>query len=297
MTRVLVLGGSGMLGHMLCRQLPRRGFAVSATLRRDAAFADAHPEVFGECQIAANLDVLDAGAVEDVFREFAPEFVVNCVGLVKQHARADDAYLNVGLNALLPHRLARLCEEQGRRLIHVSTDCVFDGSRGGYREDDESDAQDLYGKAKFLGETGPDEACAVTLRTSIIGPELTQPTHGLLEWFLSQDGKACRGFDRAVFSGLTTLELTNVIERVMRHKSILNGMFQVAAAPITKFDLLNLIRTQYDLDVRIERDAEFVCNRSLIMERFALETGYAAPTWEAMLDAMHADAAFAPLRN
>lgn len=289
MTRILVLGGGGMLGHKLCQLLPAHGFAVTATLRSAKNLQSLYPGVYDAVDLVTNLDVLDQGALERVLDRAGPDVVVNCVGIVKQLAAAEDRYLSVAINALLPHQLARWCAAADRRLIHISTDCVFDGSRGRYLEEDASDARDLYGKSKFLGETSDIETAAITLRTSIIGRELGETSHGLLEWFLAQQGSKVKGFARAIYSGLTTHELAKVIALLSRNNVALHGVYHVAGPSISKYELLQLIKRVYDLDIEISRDVEFCCDRSLIADRFSAATGYSPPGWEQMIGAMHAD--------
>lgn len=289
MTRVLVIGGNGMLGHKLCQRLPDQGCEVVATIRRSAEFAARYPSVFESTRLLPLVDVLDDRQLEQVMREVAPRVVINCAGIVKQLAAAHDPLLSVGVNAYLPHKLAKLCADAGSRLIHISTDCVFSGARGRYLESDPSDAEDLYGKSKFLGETTPAETAALTLRTSIIGRELEVPGHGLLEWFLAQSGRKVRGFSRAVFSGLTTHELARVVSRIIADHPTLRGLYQVASDPINKFDLLGLIRQAYDLPIDIERDETQIVDRSLGMDRFRDATGYAPPGWREMVAEMQRD--------
>lgn len=290
MIRVLIIGGSGMLGHKLCQRLPEQDLEVMATIRRPAEFTARYPSVFGHTRLVANVDVVDDRRLEQVVAEIAPQVVINCVGIVKQLAAAQDAVLSGRVNAFLPHELARLCAQRECRLIHISTDCVFAGRRGMYRENDPSDAQDLYGRSKYLGETTAAETAAITLRTSIIGRELEVPGHGLLEWFLSQNGKRVSGFARAVFSGLTTHELARVIARIIIDHPRLHGLYHVAGEPINKFDLLGLIRRAYGLEIEIDRDDTQVCDRSLRMDRFHDATGYTTPGWREMIAELQQDA-------
>ena len=213
-----------------------------------------------------------------MFADFRPEAVVNAVGIIKQRRDADEAILSIEVNALLPHRLALLCRRAGARLIQLSTDCVFSGERGRYREDDLSDARDLYGLSKRLGEvTGPG---CLTLRTSIIGPELSRKT-GLLEWFLAQRGTV-NGYTRAIFSGFTTLEMARILERLLESPPALEGLYHVASRPISKFDLLVAIRDALGLKTGIAPYSDFRCDRSLDGSRFAAASGYVAPTWPQM---------------
>jgi dTDP-4-dehydrorhamnose reductase len=287
---VLVLGAAGMLGHKLCQGFARRELPVVGLLRDDpASWRARFPGVFDRVTLLGGVDVLEEGRIERALRELRPRAVVNAVGIVKQLAAAEDRYLSIGINAWLPHRLARACHEVGARLVHVSTDCVFDGTRGGYTEDDPSDAVDLYGKSKYLGETDARELAAITLRTSIVGRELKRPTHGLFEWFLAQRGGKVRGFAKAIYSGFTTLELTRVVQLAIEHPAPLCGTYHVASQPINKYDLLLLVRRIFDLEVEIERDEQFACDRSLRMERFSRATGYVPPTWEAMIVEMRDD--------
>jgi len=158
---------------------------------------------------------------------------------------------------------------------------VFAGTRGGYREDDTADANDLYGRTKYLGELH-DGHC-VTLRSSIIGLELARKT-GLVEWFLAQTG-SIRGFRRAIYSGLTTAEMARVVERILLHHADISGVWQVASRPISKYDLLSGLASRLERgDMRVEPDDEFACDRSLDGGRFHDATGYQAPAWDDMLD-------------
>jgi dTDP-4-dehydrorhamnose reductase len=209
---------------------------------------------------------------------------VNCIGLTKHHKTADDPILAIPLNTLLPHRLAELCAIGRSRLVHISTDCVFSGARGSYTEDDPADANDVYGKAKFLGEVNYSHA--ITLRTSTIGHEL-HSAYGLLEWFLSQQG-SCKGFSRAIFSGLPNTEFARIVRDLVIPRPDLHGLYHVGANPIAKFELLKLIATVYGKQIDIVQDDEFTIDRSLNSERFKQATGYSAPPWPELIHSMYA---------
>ena len=275
--RILILGGDGMLGHQLLLRL-RAGHDARATLRQDAAAYAAWP-MFGPDSAVFGVDVRDTGRLEKVLAEFRPQAVVNAVGIVKQRPQASEAIASIEINSLLPHRLALLCGAAGARLVHMSTDCVFSGERGGYTEADACDARDLYGLSKHLGEV--TATGCLTLRTSIIGPELARKT-GLLEWFLAQRG-GVNGYTGAIFSGFTTLEMARIIERILVSHRGLSGLFHVASKPISKFDLLVAIRDALELELRIAPYSDFRCDRSLDPARFARETGYVAPAWAEMV--------------
>jgi len=276
--RVLILGGDGMLGHRLLRQLQGR-HEVKVTLRQELP-TYARFKQFTAANAYTGVELCETDQLTHVLADFSPQTIVNCVGIVKQRAEASEAIPSLQINAVLPHRLAQLARLVGARLIHLSTDCVFGGTRGHYREDDPADAQDLYGRSKLLGEVS--EPPSLTLRTSMIGPELTRK-RGLLEWFLAQRGGAAQGFTRAIFSGFTTAELSRVIDRLVTDYPTASGLYHVSSEPISKYDLLRLIDGVLGLRVRIAPDDGFHCDRSLNSERFRAAFGYAPPSWDQMI--------------
>lgn len=280
--RVLVLGVSGMLGNAMYRKLSDGGeIEVFGTARSSSVQRFFAPEMAS--QIIAGVDVENQDSLARVFAEVRPQVVVNCVGLIKQLADADDLLQALPINAMLPHRLARLCELGGARLVHVSTDCVFAGTKGNYRESDPSDASDLYGKSKFLGEVAYPHT--ITLRTSIIGHELSS-ARGLVGWFLSQEGPV-KGYTKAIFSGLPTVELARVVSDVVLPRPELSGLYHVASAPIAKYDLLKLVADAYGKQIEIVADDALVIDRSLNAERFRDATGYVAPPWPELVRRMY----------
>lgn len=282
--RILVLGGDGMLGHRLLKHLSQN-HDVRVTLRRGPSEYERY-ELFDEGNSYYGVEVLDRDAVTEVLADFRPEAVVNAVGIVKQRGAAKEAIPSLEINSLLPHRLALLCRAAGARLVHVSTDCVFSGRKGNYALEDVPDAEDLYGRTKLLGEVA--EPGAITLRTSIIGLELSRKT-GLVEWFLAQKG-GIRGFKEAIYTGLTTAELSRVVERVLTEHPDLYGVWQVASAPINKHELL--VRLSEILgreDVEITPDDAVKIDRSLSGVAFEGATGYHAPGWDEMLQELGAE--------
>jgi len=283
MTRVLVLGGSGMLGHKLVQRLRGR-FDVWTTIRSGLA-AYQRAGICEPSHVIAGVDAHRFDAVVSAFAAVRPAVVVNCIGIVKQLQAAKDPIETLTINALFPHRLAALCAAADARLIHISTDCVFAGTRGGYKESDVPDANDLYGRSKLLGEV---DAPALTLRTSMIGREM-HGTAGLLEWFLARAGGAADGYTRARFSGVTTIELASIVAEVIDRHPRLAGLYHVAAAPIAKHDLLLLIRDAFGLRVEVRPTPEPAIDRSLDGSRFGRETGLEAPDWPAMIAAAAGD--------
>ena len=282
-TRVLVLGVSGMLGNAVLRVFAQGDdYSVVGSARSAGVLRLLPPEL--RDLVICGVDVESTDSLMRLFTLARPDVVINCIGLVKQLAEADDPLAAIPINALLPHRLARLCDVAGARLIHMSTDCVFAGTRGMYREQDVSDAQDLYGRSKYLGEV--DYPHAVTLRTSIIGHELNS-AHGLVSWFLAQQTPV-KGYGRAIFSGLPTVELAHVMRDFVVPSPKLRGLYHVSAEPINKFELLQLVAQVYGKDTTVTRDDTLVLDRSLDSSRFREITGYQPAAWPELVRRMRA---------
>lgn len=279
--KILVLGASGMLGNAVYRTFATSpGYDVVGTVRGASSKIELPDGANGK--LLAGVDVERDDSLVAAFGTVRPDVVINCIGLVKQLATANDPLVTLPINAMLPHRLARLAGLMNARLIHVSTDCVFTGSKGDYLESDAPDAQDLYGRSKLLGEV--DYANAVTLRTSIIGTELGS-AHGLIGWFLAQSG-AVNGFSKAVFSGLPTAVLAKVIrDHVIPHRD-LRGVWHVSADPISKYDLLQLVAAEYGKEIEILPDDGLVIDRSLDSSRFRQSTGWMPPSWPELITEM-----------
>jgi dTDP-4-dehydrorhamnose reductase len=285
--RIVVVGGTGMLGHKMFQILRERFPGTICTTRVDVRKPPFdRVELLQGDDVIGGVDVMNYSQLHSVLKEIRPDFTVNCVGIVKQRAEAHVAIPSIMINSLLPHKLAAFAAEWGGRVIHPSTDCVFDGKRGGYLETDNSNAEDLYGRSKFLGEL----RCAngLTLRTSIIGRELTGHT-SLLDWFLMQSGKTVRGFRRAIYSGVTTIELADVVTAIIRNSPQLHGLFQVVSQPISKYDLLCLVRDAYRLEVTIVPDDKEVSDRSMKGDEFRRATGYVAPPWTELIERLKND--------
>lgn len=284
MMRVLVLGATGMLGHTVFRSFfAEPELEVWGTIR-GAAGLRLFPEA-EQRRLLPGVDVLDDAALAAAVRRVQPAVVINCIGIIKQLAVAKDPLVVLPINAMLPHRLAQLCGDTGARLVHVSTDCVFSGERGGYRETDPPDTLELYGQSKYIGEVA-DAAHVLTVRVSIIGHELAT-RNNLVDWFLSQEGQV-PGYTRAIFSGLPAVELTRIFQRYVLPRADLSGLYHVSAAPISKHDLLHLIAGVYGKSINIVPSDEVRIDRSLVSERFTGATGYRSPDWSELVRRMHA---------
>jgi dTDP-4-dehydrorhamnose reductase len=281
--KVLVLGGDGMLGHELFLALRARHEA-RVTLRQPLSAYGAQG-LFNGDNAYAGVEVRTAGKLEEVVEDFRPQAVVNCIGIVKQRPESEDAIVSIEVNSLMPHRLALACRAAGARLIHLSTDCVFSGERGRYSETDRPDPLDLYGRSKLIGEVAGEGA--LTLRTSMIGRGLYRKT-SLVDWLVAQKGRV-QGYRNAVFSGLTTRELSRVIGSLLEKHPQASGLYHLSAEPIDKFQLITRLRTRLGLNLEIVPVDEPRIDRSLDSTRFRRVFGYAAPAWDAMLDELAQD--------
>jgi dTDP-4-dehydrorhamnose reductase len=277
--KILILGGSGMLGHRLWLNLSKH-HETWVTVRGEGAQILDVPG-FSRHYIRTNVDALIEDQVIRALASIQPDLVINCIGLIKQQGHiAQDPIFSISLNSLLPHRISLICRTARIRMIHISTDCVFSGNKGHYLESDPSDAEDLYGRTKFLGEVAyPPHT--ITLRTSIIGRELK--THlGLIEWFLAQSG-TIYGYKKAIYTGLTTDEISRVIlNQVIPHPE-LTGVYHVSSEPISKYDLLLLAKQAFKKEIEIKPEDVFSCDRSLDSTRFRQATGYTPPSWSEMI--------------
>lgn len=282
--KILIFGTNGMLGHKLYQRLGS-SFDVFGTIR--GKFEDVERfGIFDREKIIENIDVTDAPAVEKTIETVRPDVVINAVGVIKQVPTAADRERTIAINSTFPLRLEKLAKQFGFRFITIGTDCVFDGARGNYAEKDVPDAHDLYGISKFLGEVGSPNC--LTLRTSIIGRELGT-SHSLVEWFLKNRSGRVKGFTRAIYTGLPTIELADVIGKLITEHSGLSGIYHVASEPITKYDLLLLLNKYYDANVEIEPSDEVAIDRSLDGRKFTEVTGIRLPDWPTMIAKMAAD--------
>ncbi|MBN1450059.1 MAG: SDR family oxidoreductase [Anaerolineales bacterium] len=281
---ILILGGSGMVGHHLWMELSRTHDAWG-TIRSVASALPDIPNILRE-HIISGVDATHLESIIEAFTIAQPDLVINCIGLIKQHEKATDPLTAIDLNARFPHQLALLCQATGSRLIHISTDCVFSGKEGIYIEDDPSDAEDIYGKTKLLGEVIAQSHC-LTIRTSFIGRELTT-RYGLVEWFLSQNQKVT-GYQKAIFSGFTTQAFAKMLRDHVLPRPDLHGLYHISVEPISKYDLLHLFNAAYNKNLEIVPNVDIVIDRSLDSTRFRQATGFKPPAWQDMIEAMAAD--------
>jgi dTDP-4-dehydrorhamnose reductase len=277
--RIIILGGTGMLGHKLWEQIPRF-FPDTYTTIKYGRNEYKNSNAYDSERVIENVDVNNRQLLTGVLKAIKPEIVLNCIGLTIRKQDPHNFIPSICLNALFPHTLAAIACELGAKVINFSTDCVFDGKTGNYRDEIPPTATDLYGRTKALGEIS--EGNVLTLRSSFIGYEREKGTE-LLEWFLAQQG-TIRGFKNAIYTGLTTLELSRVIAYLLRKYPTATGLYNLSSDPISKFDLLTLIKRKMNRDVEILPEEQFHCDRSLDSTRFRNEFDYTPPSWESMVE-------------
>ncbi len=276
--KILVLGCNGMLGHQFAKYFTAK-YEVYGLLHHQYIGSNIE-DIINENNVVQNIDLTDFNRMEAILNDIRPDIILNAVGVIKQRDVKTSPVKYIEINSLLPHKIAILAAKINSKFIHMSTDCVFSGKKGQYLQTDLVDAEDIYGKTKYLGEVSYSNC--ITLRTSIIGLELNYKK-SLIEWFLSQKG-CVNGYSNAIFSGFTTIEMARIIERVLLHYPNLSGVYHVASNPISKYELLTKLSEKLNRsDVKINPYDEFACDRSLIANEFNSITSYVPPDWDAML--------------
>ena len=281
--KILILGCDGMLGHKLFSVFANREIDISGTIK----ILNENNEIFLNKYKRKILTGLDADNINDfkkLIEKEKPEIVINCIGIIKQLNISNDPIISISINSLFPHTIAEICKKNNIRMIHFSTDCVFNGLKGNYKEEDFADAKDLYGRSKYLGEVYNNNC--LTIRTSIIGHELGTK-NGLIEWFLSEN-KQVKGYLNSIFTGFPTIEIANILYKKIL-SSNLTGLYHVSSNPISKFDLLKIINKIYGKNIEIIPFENKIENRSLNSEKFRIATGYQSPEWVELINNMHED--------
>ena len=283
--RVLILGAGGMLGHMAVRVLSN-GHEVFGTTRASKNQNDPLARFLRDDAWVPEIDVRDNDALSALLHNLKPEVVVNCVGLVKQKMDSRTFIDSIEINSLLPHRLATICSEADSKLIQMSTDCVFTCDPGVKTTEMIPNATDLYGRTKHLGEVDYDRA--LTIRSSIVGKQLTG-SEGLFEWVISQNNGVINGYRNALYSGVTTMTMAKIINEVITTNEELSGVWQVASQEISKYELVKQLIETLILNIGLNEDHSFYCDRRLDGTKFTNVTGILVPSWEAMLSEFASD--------
>jgi len=265
--KILVLGASGMLGHMVTAYFLERGHDVvtTSTDERGVNYYDAYKNVYG---------------IEKIIGEQKPEVVINCIGILNQVAEDNHALASL-LNSFLPNYLDELSEENGFKLVHITTDCVFSGERGDYTKDDFPDAETYYGLSKALGEVNNDRT--LTLRTSIVGPDQNPKGIGLFQWFTNQSGEV-GGYTKVIWTGVTTLQFAKCIEKGL--EANLTGLHHaVNGEKISKYELLRLFAKYFNTGIEVVPDDNKKSDKSLV--KSSDEFDFQIPSYEEMVKDMH----------
>lgn len=276
--RILILGINGLIGNQLFKYFSNyKNYKVFGILKNRSNLKKSTFD-----QFIHQINVLDFQKLDYILKTIKPSIVINCIGIVKHHPESNNPLVSIPINSILPHKLKLLCRLINAKLIQISTDCVFSGQKGNYTEFDISDANDLYGRSKYLGEIYDESS--ITIRTSVIGHELNT-SRGLLNWFLSQKNNV-NGFKNAFFSGLTTNELARVIDEYILPNKGITGLYHISGDYIDKYQLLTVIKEVYKKEIEIVEDTEFSINRTLDSSKFRKETGYKPIDWRYAIETM-----------
>lgn len=284
MKKILILGGSGMLGHKMYQVLSANHDTHVSFRSFDQKIADT--KIFDKMKVITDVDVFNYGSVEKAISDVKPHYVINCIGIIKQLKESTNSIQSIYINSLFPHLLSDTCDRMQCRLIQISTDCVYSGKKGNYREEDNSDAYDLYGKTKYLGEV--NNLHSLTIRTSIIGHELFSSL-SLVDWFLSNAHSTIKGFVNAIYTGLPTIVLSEEINNIIASYPDLHGLYQISSNKISKYDLLHIIKNVYNLKIEINPYEDFVNDKSLDCSKYISATHYTILDWNIMVERMYHD--------
>ena len=276
--KILILGADGMIGHKMAQSLSH--FDLYLNSRSKSNYLH---EYFPSSTLS-NFDFLNQN-IEDLIVKISPDYIINAVGITIRRGASDNKETNF-LNSQLPKKIDFWCKENQKKQIHFSTDCVFSGEKGNYNDLDLPDAKDDYGKSKGEGEINSNST--ITIRSSMIGREIYNKTE-LLEWVISNKNKKIKGFDNAIYSGVTTLWMSNTVNEIIKNYPDLYGIYNISSPPISKYDLIAKINIYFKLNIKLERDSSYYSNKSLNSDRFFSGTNFTKPNWDEMLNDLYLD--------
>ena len=280
--KILIFGVSGMLGSCLYKYFSlNKNYAVIGVLRN--ASKEKYFKKYTNSKLTYFNEFHDYQKLEKFILEKTPDIVINCIGVIKQTIVNIPHYESLYINSYLPHSLVRLSRVLKFRLLHFSTDCIFDGIKGSYKEYDQASPKDYYGLTKLLGEINTNKS--ITLRTSIIGHELCSSL-SLVDWFLSSID-AVKGYKKAMYSGIPTFEVAKILDKYVIPNKSLSGIYHLSSSPISKYDLLKLVAKRYKHNISILPDHNFIIDRTLDSSKFKSKTGYSCPVWSELIDGMY----------
>jgi len=276
--KILILGADGMIGHKMAQSLSHFDLYLNSRSKSN------YLQEYFPSSTLSNFDFLNQ-KIEDLLEKTLPDYIINAVGITIRRGASYNKETNF-LNSQLPKKIDFWCKENQKKQIHFSTDCVFSGDKGNYNDLDLPDAKDNYGKSKGEGEINSNST--LTIRSSMIGREIYNKTE-LLEWVISNKNKKIKGFDNAIYSGVTTLWMSNTVNEIIKNNPDLFGIFNISSSPISKYDLITKINTYFNLNIEIERDSSYYSNKSLNSNKFFSETNFKKPNWDEMLSDLYLD--------
>ena len=285
MKKILIFGAGGMIGHQMYRQFLNTNFTILGTLKQPLKNYDQF-NLFKSQQIKDHFDIFDFDRVQNLLNEFKPDIILNCIGITLRKPEIKDLEYTKKINSDFPQLLNIWCKKNNANLIHFSTDCVFSGKRGPYTEESLPDATDVYGITKAQGEVVGSNS--LTLRGSMIGRELFGKTE-LLEWALSQKNNTIKGFSKAYYSGVTTSVMSELVAKIVSNENILTGLYQVSGASISKYDLLQLINTEFLLNMTLEKNESYSTEKILISQKITEKMGFYCSPWPVMIQNLSKD--------
>ena len=274
--KILILGGDGMIGHKMDQVLSVQNHEIVISIREKKDLT--LKSISSKSKVFFN-DFLKDNII-DFLVKVNPDVIINAIGVTIRRGAKKNISDTIYLNSLFPHQLSNWALAFKKRLIHFSTDCVFSGSEGSYLEDATPNALDYYGKTKGLGEI--NSKSSLTIRSSMIGPELFNKTE-LFEWIINNKEKEINGFSRVMYSGVTTIYMARLLsDLIVNHKN-LDGIYNVASKPISKFELLHLINDKFDLGLIINKDQNITSNKTLNPSKIEKEIGIESPHWNDLI--------------
>ena len=274
--KILILGGNGMIGHKMYQTISKIHKDTWVTLRKSLSNYS-YSDIYNPEKVIDNIDLINFQIILNQLNKINPDIVINACGITIRRGIETLKSNSIILNSALPHFLNEWVTSNNKRLIHFSTDCVFTGAKGDYLDNDNKDAYDLYGSTKSMGEV-IDSKYAITLRGSMIGSELENKTE-LFEWFLKQKNKKIKGFNKVIYSGITTTKMAEIVLKLIDQYQNLSGVYNISSKPISKFELLKLWNNLFDINANIEIDNNYTSNKNLISDNFYRTISMEQPDW------------------
>lgn len=277
--RILILGGNGMIGHMMYKVLSKYHHDTWVLFKKNYNNIIEN-NLFNKDKVIDNFNLCDFTNLNNILENLNPDIIINAAGITIRRGIELDISTSIIINSALPHFLNHWVLKNDKRLIHFSTDCVFSGKDGYYSEISIPDSIDIYGRTKTLGEINSNNS--LTIRSSMIGRELENKTE-LFEWYLSQKNNIIKGYTNAIYSGITTNRMAHYILQIINYFPNMCGLFNVSSYSIPKYELLKIFNNLFKINIIIEPDESYHSNKSLDSSKFYDYTGFIKPNWEELV--------------